>query len=202
MIKLFFNLAESAAVVRAIINQVVTAVLLKCQTTDHIRMTEQFIVCLILNPDFKTILEIITTSTIRFAIDIMLQIKIGCAVNTHQDVKGHIIILDLRYAHIGVSNDLDYTFQSSTNRNSDEIIVSSVVINQEVYDLIWFNGAQTEYAELLYTVGNQPQEPQKFNTNDMSIICVRSPAKEYTISVSYYDHNGNKYKANKRAPLL
>lgn len=76
MIKLFFNLAESAAVVRAIINQVVTAVLLKCQTTDHIRMTEQFIVCLILNPDFKTILEIITTSTIRFAIDIMLQIKI------------------------------------------------------------------------------------------------------------------------------
>lgn len=122
------------------------------------------------------------------------------AITAETEIEGYIICAadsaddKVSLAVFKPDENGGYTFQSSTNRNSDEIIISSVVINQEVYDLIWFNGAQTEYAELLYTVGNQPQEPQKFSTNDMSIICVRSPAKEYTISVSYYDHNGNKYE--------
>ena len=87
-----------------------------------------------------------------------------------------------------------YDFQSSTNRNADEIIMSSVVINQNSYDLVWFNGSQTEYAELIYVIGNQAQEALKFNTSDMNIICVKSPAKEYTMMVSYYNHDGNKYE--------
>ena len=46
----------------------------------------------------------------------------------------------------------DYKFSTSTNRNSDEIIVGGVAINGEWYDLIWFNGAKTEYAEITYTI--------------------------------------------------
>ena len=87
-----------------------------------------------------------------------------------------------------------YEFQTSTNRNADAIIISSVIINQNSYDLVWFNGAQTEYAELLYTIRRQPQDALKFNTNDMRIIYVQSPAKEYSLSVSYYDRDGNKYE--------
>lgn len=87
-----------------------------------------------------------------------------------------------------------YAFQSSTNRNADEIVISSVVIHQNSYDLVWFNGAQTAYAELSYRLDDQLQDPLKFDTNDMKIICVKSPAKEYTLSVFYYDHAGNKYE--------
>ena len=46
----------------------------------------------------------------------------------------------------------DYKFSTSTNRNSDEIIVGGVAINGEWYDLIWFNGAKTEYAEIMEEV--------------------------------------------------
>ena len=46
----------------------------------------------------------------------------------------------------------DYKFSTSTNRNSDEIIVGGVAINGEWYDLIWFNGAKTEYAEITYVL--------------------------------------------------
>ena len=49
----------------------------------------------------------------------------------------------------------DYKFSTSTNRNSDEIIVGGVAINGEWYDLIWFNGAKTEYAEITYTINGQ-----------------------------------------------
>ena len=108
MVERLIDLAESTAIVRAVVNQVVTAVLLECQAGDHIRMTEQLVVCLVLNPNFKAILEIIATGPIRVPVDVILQVEIGCAVNAHQDVKGHIIILDLHNAHIGVANDLDY----------------------------------------------------------------------------------------------
>lgn len=107
MVERLIDLAESATIVRAVVNQVITAVLLKCQAGDHIRMTEQLVVCLVLNPDFKAILEIIAAGPIRLTVDVMLQVEIGCAVNAHQDVKGHIIILDLRNAHIGIADDLD-----------------------------------------------------------------------------------------------
>lgn len=108
MIERLIDLAENAAVVWAVVNQVVAAVLLECQAGDHIRMAEQLVVCLVLNPDLEAILEVIAAGPIRFPVDVMLQVEIGGAVNAHQDVKGHIIILDLHNAHIGITNDLDY----------------------------------------------------------------------------------------------
>lgn len=87
-----------------------------------------------------------------------------------------------------------YSFQTSTNRNADEIIISSIIINGISYDFIWFNGSPTEYAEIIYTIDNQKQDILKFDTRDMKIICNQSPAKEYILSVSYYDSNGNKYE--------
>lgn len=87
-----------------------------------------------------------------------------------------------------------YKFSTSTNRYAEEIIISNIIIDKKSYDLVWFNGAQTEYAELTYIIDNQKQVPLQFDTKDMKIICNPSPAKEYTISVSYYDKNGNKYE--------
>ena len=67
----------------------------------------------------------------------------------------------------------DYKFSTSTNRNSDEIIVGGVAINGEWYDLIWFNGAKTEYAEITYTINGQVQDTLRYNTDDMDIISIK-----------------------------
>lgn len=37
-----------------------------------------------------------------------------------------------------------YRFSTSINRNEDEVIIGGASINGSWYDLIWFNGAQTE----------------------------------------------------------
>ena len=88
----------------------------------------------------------------------------------------------------------DYKFSTSTNRNSDEIIVGGVAINGEWYDLIWFNGAKTEYAEITYTINGQVQDTLRYSTDDMDIISIKNPEKEYSIHVAYYDNDGNKYE--------
>ena len=87
-----------------------------------------------------------------------------------------------------------YQFKTSTNRDSKEIIIGGTSINGIWYDLIWFNGAKTEYAEVTYTVGGQMQSTLKYNTNNMDIICHPNPEKEYSIHVTYYDSNGNRYE--------
>ena len=78
--------------------------------------------------------------------------------------------------------------------NGDEIIVGGVAINGEWYDLIWFNGAKTEYAEITYTINGQVQDTLRYNTDDMDIISIKNPEKEYSIHVAYYDNDGNKYE--------
>ena len=92
-----------------------------------------------------------------------------------------------------ISNN-KYKFAKSTNRYNDEIIISGFKINDDWYDLIWFNGAQTQYAEVIYTIDGQMQDTLKYNTTDMNIIYNKNPAKEYTMKVCYYDDKGNKYE--------
>lgn len=87
-----------------------------------------------------------------------------------------------------------YKFNTSTNRSDEEIIIGGTVINGKWYDLIWFNGARTEYAEITYTINGQMQDTARYNTDDMDIICIENPEKEYSIHVVYYDSDGNKYE--------
>lgn len=87
-----------------------------------------------------------------------------------------------------------HQFQTSTNRNQGEIITSGVTIGDTYYDLIWFNGAQTQYAELQYTIDGKKQDAIKYDTTNMDIICHQNSAKEYEMSVAYYDSDGNKYE--------
>ncbi|MDD7642755.1 MAG: hypothetical protein PUK75_09835 [bacterium] len=87
-----------------------------------------------------------------------------------------------------------YKFLTFTTRNEDEIIIGGAAINGSWYDLVWFNGAQTEYAEIIYTIDGKKQDTLKYDTTDMDIICKNNLEKEYTINVTYYDKNGNKYE--------
>ena len=92
-----------------------------------------------------------------------------------------------------VSNN-KYKLVKSRNCNSNEIIISRAIINNNNYDLIWFNGAKTQYAEIIYTIDGQIQDTLKYDTIDMDIICNKNPEKEYTMNVRYYDDKGNKYE--------
>lgn len=86
-----------------------------------------------------------------------------------------------------------YKFRTSRNETQEDIIISREAINGSWYDLIWFCGAQTAYAEITYTVNGQTQEPLRFPTADMDIIHCKNPEKEYSIQVFYYDSDGNRY---------
>ncbi len=87
-----------------------------------------------------------------------------------------------------------YKFTTSTNRNSGEIVIGGATINGAWYDLIWFNGAQTAYAEITYTVNGQSQDPIRYDTKDMGIIYHPAPAADYLLHVCYVDHEGNRYE--------
>lgn len=92
-----------------------------------------------------------------------------------------------------VKND-GYKFVTSTNRDSYEIIIGGLTINGDWYDVAWFHGAQTEYAEITYTAHKQAPAILKYDTTNMDIIYHKAPAKDYTMTVSYYDKQGNKYE--------
>lgn len=85
-------------------------------------------------------------------------------------------------------------FSTSTNRNGEEIIVGGAVINGAWYDLIWFAGAETEYAEITYTINGRQKDTLRYDTSSMEIIAIQNQEKEYTIHVAYYDKDGNVYE--------
>lgn len=87
-----------------------------------------------------------------------------------------------------------YEFSTSTNGDNTDIIIGGTIINGEWYDLIWFNGAQTEHAEIIYTVNGVRKEALKYDTTNMDIICIKNPEKEYSMEVYYYDSEGNRYE--------
>lgn len=86
-----------------------------------------------------------------------------------------------------------YKLQRSMTVDTDQVIYTHEFLNNNHYDVIWFNGAQTEYAEVIYTINGQQQEAIRFDTRDMGIIVNPSPAKDYSIDVIYYDADGNTY---------
>ena len=87
-----------------------------------------------------------------------------------------------------------YKLASIEWRNTDEIVISGFSVDGEWYDLIWFNGAKTDYAEIFYEVSGENKEPVIFDVSDMKIICTKAPGKDYTMSVRYYDNNGDMYE--------
>ena len=87
-----------------------------------------------------------------------------------------------------------YKLQSREWRNQDEIVISGVTLNGVWHDIIWFNGAKTDYAEITYTYGGKKQEPIIHNSKGMEIFINPAPSNDYTLDVIYYDSAGNKYE--------
>lgn len=86
-----------------------------------------------------------------------------------------------------------YSLCSRVIREADKIIVTGTSIDNVWYDIVWFNGAQTEYAEIVYNVNGKEQETIKHNSENMDIYINKAPTTDYTIDVTYYDSAGNMY---------
>lgn len=92
------------------------------------------------------------------------------------------------------TNEGGYKLVSSMVEDNDKIIIFGRFINSKWYDLIWFNGAQTQYAEVTYTINGITQERIRFDTNAMQLITIQMDEKSYSWDVIYYDQDGNTYK--------
>lgn len=116
-----------------------------------------------------------------------------------QELEGYLLcsIDSGQKSGIAVFEPIDdgtYKLISKEWRKSDEIMISGLPINGVWYDLIWFDGAETKYAEITYSVDGIENDPIIFETSDMKIICSKAPAKDYTLTVKYYDNDGNVYE--------
>ena len=87
-----------------------------------------------------------------------------------------------------------YKLQSREWREQDRIVITGIIIDQKWHDIVWFNGAKTDYAEITYTYDGKKQEPIIHNAKGMEIFINPAPAKDYSIDVVYYDSEGNKYE--------
>lgn len=87
-----------------------------------------------------------------------------------------------------------YKLQSREWRKQDEIIISGAIFNGGWHDIIWFNGAKTDYAEITYTYGGEKHEPIIHNSKGKEIFINPAPSKDYSLDVVYYDSEGNKYE--------
>mgnify|MGYP001855361662 CR=1 FL=1 len=89
----------------------------------------------------------------------------------------------------------NYKLNSTYQNYSNNIILTGVFVDDIWYDICWFNGASTDYAEFIYTDKNGNVEKIKFETDDMNVIYSKSPfEEEYTLKVVYYDEFGNIYE--------
>ena len=87
----------------------------------------------------------------------------------------------------------DYRLQQAASYGAG-VARDLVRINETWYNLVWFGGTATEYAEITYTVGGEPLEPCRYETGKMPVLCSPAPADRYSISVVYYDRAGNEYR--------
>ena len=90
-----------------------------------------------------------------------------------------------------------YSLSTTHNAKNNNIISADYRVDGKYYDIFWFNGAKTEYAEIIYTVGGKELEPIIVDTKDMPIIVLESPVSgenfEYSYKFTYYDADGNAY---------
>ena len=89
----------------------------------------------------------------------------------------------------------NYKFVSAYCLGANEIVTTTCRIQDQWYNLIWFDGCATEYAEVIYTIGGIPNAPATFDTSDGGVICSQAPSNHYSLDIKYYDADGNAFES-------
>ena len=89
----------------------------------------------------------------------------------------------------------NYKFVSAYCLGANEIVTTTCRIQDQWYNLIWFDGCATEYAEVIYTIDGIPNAPVTFDTSDGGVICSKAPSNHYSLDIKYYDADGNVFES-------
>ena len=140
-------------------------------------------------------------NTVKGREEILRELSIGThlKIAKEQNVENYLIsgVYSDNQAGIAIfeqDNNANCKLISVECRGADDIVISQCLIQDQWYDLIWFNGASTNYAEVTYTIVGVKAAPIVFDTTDMNLICSKTPSNHYSIEVSYYDDDGNVYE--------
>ena len=87
-----------------------------------------------------------------------------------------------------------YKLYSREWRDQDDIVVTGITIDHMWHDIVWFNGAKTDYAEITYTFNGKTGETIRYKLKGMEIFINPVPAKDHRLNVVYCDPEGNQYK--------
>ncbi|WP_347489221.1 hypothetical protein ABDB91_18620 [Desulfoscipio sp. XC116] len=87
-----------------------------------------------------------------------------------------------------------YKLQTRFLRDNGEIITEHTVINGIGYDLFWYDQADLDYAKITYTVQGKKLEPIELDAGKNKILYYKAPSNDYSIEVTFYDTQGNRYE--------
>lgn len=85
-----------------------------------------------------------------------------------------------------------YKFQSNVNCSENEVLFSTVIINDVFWDLIWINKLDLDFARIVYYT-DAGIKVYKLDASNNKILHVQSPAKNYDVLVNLVDNNGYCY---------
>lgn len=122
----------------------------------------------------------------KIAVETEIDNNIVCGIYSRDNKSGIALFAPV--------DDKGYKLIARQWRDSDDIIISNFVILNKWYDIIWFNGAKTDFAQITYNIGGNEQEPVIHNAKGMELFVNPSPSEDYDVNVVYYDDAGNKYE--------
>jgi len=79
----------------------------------------------------------------------------------------------------------------------EPIVMDILVINDEVYNVLMFNKACLEYAEVIYTddTTNKKHDPIRVEMNNQTVSLIKAPEySSYTMSVVFYNYKGDRFE--------
>lgn len=91
------------------------------------------------------------------------------------------------------ANGTNYKFQNNVTCSSDEVLATTVVINQIAYDLFWANQSDLNFAEISYTTSSGSQK-YNLDASNNKILYLKSPDNDYTVSAVFVASDGTCYQ--------
>ena len=130
--------------------------------------------------------------------EILNQAIIGAHIVTEEEIDGYVVCgITTDSGEYGLAvfepDDGGFNLQTHFLRSADRGVIGSAEIDGRSYDLFWRNRYDLERAEITYTSGGG-RDVKTLDATENRILCSESPSGNYTVSVRFYDVEGNVYE--------